>query len=64
MAGISVDRGGRGVGLLKRRVRWRQVKLTETGDAQVSGGPCTGRGVFSMLGQRQGAPGWLDDPMQ
>ena len=40
------------------------MKLTETGDAQVTGGPRAGRGVFGMMGRIRGSPGWADDPVQ
>ena len=42
----------------------RRVKLTEVGDARVSRGPRAGRGVFGIMGQRRGTPGWEDDPVR
>ena len=37
------------------------MNLTETGNAQMSGGTHAGQGVFGMLRVRQGIPGWADD---
>ena len=40
------------------------VKLTDMGDAQVSGGPRVGQGVFCVLRRRRDTPGWADDPVR
>ena len=40
------------------------MKLKEVDNAQVSGGPRVGQGVFGILGRRWGTPGWANDPVR
>ena len=48
---------GGGDKLLERGVRGGWMKLTETGNAQVRGGPRVGQGVFGMMRQIRGRLG-------